>query len=212
MPKRRYSRKKSQPKWLSKRAPVPTKFATKMRYYSTFSLNPGAGGVPSTYVFSANGVADPDVTGGGHQPRGFDQLMALYDHCTVVGSKITVRAAQITSNEPVILAVNMLDSTTTGNLNFHMENGYTKSKLLGANNSTEPATIIMSQNPNKYLGRSKPLSDPELKNSSTGNPTEQAFWHVTAAPTSTADVSAVYGDALIEYSVVFHEPKNPAQS
>ena len=40
--------------------------------------------------FVANGAFDPNLTGVGHQPRGFDQFMAGYETFTVTGSKISV--------------------------------------------------------------------------------------------------------------------------
>ena len=37
-----------------------------------------------------NSLFDPNLSGLGHQPRGFDQLMAVYEKYTVVAAKITV--------------------------------------------------------------------------------------------------------------------------
>lgn len=40
-----------------------------------------------TAKYKANGMFDPQVSVGGHQPRGFDQLMALFDRFVVTGVK-----------------------------------------------------------------------------------------------------------------------------
>jgi len=45
------------------------------------------GGIIQTYLFSANGMYDPNITATGHQPYYFDQMTALYNHYTVIGSK-----------------------------------------------------------------------------------------------------------------------------
>lgn len=45
------------------------------------------------YVFRGNGAFDPDYTGVGSQPKGFDQQEILYDMYHVLGSKITVRGS-----------------------------------------------------------------------------------------------------------------------
>ena len=74
-------------------SPMPCSFATKLTYSSNVSINPGAAGTPAAYVYRANGLYDPDLTGGGHQPRGYDQFTPMYNHWTVVGAKVTVLSA-----------------------------------------------------------------------------------------------------------------------
>lgn len=46
------------------------------------------GGSQTDYVFKCNGMNDPNVTGVGHQPMFYDQMSALYNHFTVIGSRI----------------------------------------------------------------------------------------------------------------------------
>ena len=69
---------------------MPEKFQSKLRYSTKFTLNPAASTNVVQHVFSANGLYDPDITGVGHQPRGFDQLMSLYAQYTV--TKCQMRA------------------------------------------------------------------------------------------------------------------------
>jgi hypothetical protein len=69
------------------KAPIPNKFATKLRYSESVNIDPSLGGVPGVHVFNASSCYDPNTTGIGHQPRGFDQWMAMFDHFTVVGSR-----------------------------------------------------------------------------------------------------------------------------
>ena len=67
---------------------IPDRTLIKMRYVSDIVLNPAAGSTAS-YVYSCNGMYDPDITSTGHQPMGFDQWMAFYQHYTVLGSKLS---------------------------------------------------------------------------------------------------------------------------
>ena len=83
--RKRYSKKRLNIH--SFRSPVPLKMAATLLYSDQITLNPAAGTV-SKHVFSANGLFDPNITGVGHQPRGFDQYMALYNHYTVIGARI----------------------------------------------------------------------------------------------------------------------------
>jgi len=56
----------------------PDRLTTFLEYVDTINL---AGGVPSPnpQVFSLNSVYDPDQTNTGHQPLGYDQLVAIYN-------------------------------------------------------------------------------------------------------------------------------------
>jgi len=59
----------------------------KLQYTCIESIpNLGAGALYSR-IFRANDLYDPDYAAGGHQPYGFDQVMAQYNHFTVLYSK-----------------------------------------------------------------------------------------------------------------------------
>ena len=69
----------------------PQSMSTMLRY--TDKINMGLIGATTNVIqnqFVANGAFDPNLTGVGHQPRGFDQFMAGYETFTVTGSKISV--------------------------------------------------------------------------------------------------------------------------
>lgn len=60
------------------------------KVYNTVS---GAGGVGTEWGFRTNSIADPDYTGGGHQPRGRDQWAGLYQSYYVVKCHVSVKMA-----------------------------------------------------------------------------------------------------------------------
>lgn len=66
---------------------APGRLVVTLPYAETFSMSTVAS-VPGSTVFRANSCFDPDFTGGGHQPRGFDQYTAMYGHARVLKSKI----------------------------------------------------------------------------------------------------------------------------
>lgn len=201
--------------WRSVKSPVPTKFATKVIYASQFQLDAGVAGVPGVYVFSANGLFDPDITGVGHQPRGFDQIMALYDHYVVIAVKVKFEMAPASSTASNVArcGITLKDSSTVfTNANNYMEAGYTIWSLASVGGTSEGVKFEKAYNPNKFLGRSKPLADAELKGSASANPTEQAFLHLWTAPVQSLDAGPFDCQVHLEYSVVFIEPKIPGQS
>lgn len=209
-------RRKSLRKWGRKRrgqfnkAPMPNIFATKFRYQDVVSINPGAGGTAGVHVFSANGMYDPDVTSTGHQPRGFDQLMAMYDHYVVIGAKITVEFVSPTYDNLVWIALRD-DNTVQSDKNEYLEGRNVISALLPADSSSH-RRLTKTFSTRKFLGRSKPLSDSQLKGNTGGNPAEQAFFHVGMAPTSTNDEAAHNVNVRIDYLAVLIEPRQPTQS
>lgn len=68
----------------------------KLRYTDMQTLNPAAGAT-AQYNYRLMSLYDPDQSGVGAQPAGFDQWMTLYKKFTVLGAKITVRATGTTT-------------------------------------------------------------------------------------------------------------------
>lgn len=205
--KRNYRKRK----WALMTTPIARRFPTKLRYQETISLNPDITGVAS-HVYSLNGIYDPNISGVGHQPRGFDQIMPMFDHYVVVGCRVTLEFAPVSSAVyPQIVGGNVNDDTSLLLLNDYLESTKVKSRQL-SNTSGYPTRIVMNVNPNRFLGRSHPLSDSQLKGSSASNPAEQAYLHIFTGPYQGVDAGAVYCNVRLDYSVIFIEPKDLAQS
>lgn len=190
------------------KGPLPDKLKVTFNYGDHFTLNATVSGVPDDKVFSANGVYDPDITGVGHQPRAFDQLMALYDHAVVIGVKITCwfHSAVDTNSIGYFAVLPHDNSTVFTDKNDILEHRGTVMAQCGLKGQTNDP-VILQINPNQFLGRSSPLSDPDLKNTIASNPTEQAYLHCYGwSPSSTAVIVA---QVRIEYTCILIEPKLP---
>lgn len=201
-----------------RKAPMPNKFATKLRYSEYSTLNTGAGGTAAAHVVKANGLYDPNYTGTGHQPRGFDQLMTMYDHFTVIGAKISVDWSTNSSASigPLQVGISVKDSATTySDGNDYAEGRNVVSRVIRSTSASGNAGYMhLSKqfSTAKFLGRSKVLADPELKGSVSADPTEGAYFHIWCAPLSTNDEPALTIKYRVDYLVVFTEPKQPDQS
>lgn len=208
--RKRYNRKPLNVSASNQSFPLPSKFKTKLRYVErAISLDPGLGGSAASYVFSANGLYDPDITGIGHQPLGFDQLMPLYDNYTVIATKITVEGVNTDSTHENQLVMYMKqNSVAETQFNTLVENGNCKTLLMTPKGgSRDRGQLTMAANPNKFLGRSNPLSDDELKGTVSSNPSEQCYWIIGVAPNSSENALPVSLQVIIEYTVIFTEPK-----
>jgi len=72
------------------RSILPNRMATKLVFSETFD-NTGGAGTAWAYIYSLNGMNDPNITGGStHQPMGFDQLAQLYNNYIVTGCKVVL--------------------------------------------------------------------------------------------------------------------------
>jgi len=164
---------------------------------------------PGVYIFSCNGLFDPDVTGTGHQPRGFDQLMLFYDHYVVKRAKLTARLYNNSTAVPSQVFVTVRDNSVPSSSYLdYLESSITKTAQLGvegASNGTK--TITYSVDVGNFLGRRDPLSDPQLKGSNAANPTEGCSFHIGAFSPDLFTSSAVSLIASIQYELYLIEPK-----
>lgn len=179
----------------------------KVNFIYAESFNVVNGG---TYVYSLNGCYDPDITGIGHQPRGFDQMMQLYDHGVVINTKVEVW--MVTENGPAIMNVAVRDSVTPAlSTQDYLEQGNVDNIALGRN-GYEPGYSVFNVNPNKFLGRSKPLADTDLKFNTTANPKEGCFLHVHNRNFGTVNNDTVDCFIRLTYTTILIEPKVPVSS
>ncbi len=195
-----------------RKSPMPTKFKTDLLYSQEFTLNPGASGIRAGQIMRCNGMFDPDRTGTGHQPRGFDQLILMYDHFVVIAAAIKVTFMSVTASQNARCLVQVNDDDALlASFNDYVESGSATIKMLAT--TSRPTAIIMSKiNPNKFLGRPHPLSDPELKGSAGSDPTEQCFWHLVVGGVAGVDTGAINLQVQVKYTAVFIEPVTPSQS
>lgn len=192
--------------------PLPKSFKTRLRYSEAVTLNPGTGGSASVNIMAANGLYDPNLTGVGHQPRGWDEIIPLYNHATVIGSRCTVEFINRDGAASQLVGIALRPSTTSEvDPNNYTEGQCVKYALLNATGGLDSKTMTYSFN-NRFLGISSPMSTALVRNSSSANPTELATYHIFAANPYGTDSGAVECLVTIEYVVVFTEPKTPTQS
>ncbi len=84
---------------------LPRSFRRLLRYAETFSLSTGTAGVIGTVqTMFLNSVYDPNSTGTGHQPYGFDQLAAFYQQYLVHGVRFKIITSTIGGTAEVCVA------------------------------------------------------------------------------------------------------------
>lgn len=189
----------------------PQRIRMAHRYCETISVTPGAGAV-SHYLFSCNGMFDPNITGTGHQPLFFDQMTAIYDHYTVLRSKIALQVVPRTGTSSAfegIVGIYLADSTaTTGTVNSLVEqpsSHFLYFPTAGTPPESRSNTLVTHQwDAFKAFG-SRALSDSELRGTSAANPTEQTYFHVYMSDPLGAAATTFDFNVLITYEAEWTE-------
>uniref|UniRef100_UPI004047167E hypothetical protein n=1 Tax=Flavobacterium sp. TaxID=239 RepID=UPI004047167E len=181
-----------------------------LRYHESFVLNPGTAGLPSSYVFRSNSTYDPDVTGTGHQPRGYDQIMAMYQF-------IAVREAQIEvwfiprDGAPVIVSINSNGSTQFNpTRNDMMENKTSVFATAGGISASDPSYLTLRVKPWQLAGTK--ISENDYKHPVGSNPVISQFFNVIGMPMETTDSGNIDCVARITFHCEVTEPITPPLS
>lgn len=213
-----YKRGRMAPKTAYKHVPrglrvtMPAAKAVKLRYCARVTLNPGPG-LAGVYVFSTNGMYDPDITGAGHQPLGFDQWMALYNSYQVLSSKIHVEFANLDGTYPQICGVTARsDATPVTDIETALESAQDYGKLVSVAGGGKANTSITKYCDNRlFIGRS--TNDNSMRGDSSANPAEQAYWHVWCGPgAGGGDPGNLYAVVTIDYNAILTEPVSLSSS
>lgn len=193
---------------------MPTTWITTHRYIECFTLDPPAG-VAGVYVFSANGLYDPNVTGSGHQPMGFDQMSTFYNHYEVIGAKIKFTPHCAGEGAGFNFGIRVDDSGTPVSFDYtamlEQPNNVWKSWPGPYLQPKGGFDVYQSYSSKKFFGDK--AGDRETWGDAASNPTDQAFFLCYLSPlTGLQNIGAVPCTVCIEYITKWHEPKDFAQS
>lgn len=214
--RRRYYRRRKKNKVSLSKAPLPMRLFNKMRYVTWDKLSLQSAGIVDTLIISGNDLYDPDRTNAGHQPRGFDQLITMYDHFVVLGSKIRVMFTSTANdtNDNCIIGIALKDTATPYSDPNEYQEGRTCRWTTMRSFARDPKCLTLTASTKKFLGRPHVLSEDSLQGSSNTSPNEGMFFHIFVAniDTSVTPVTNILVNVSIEYLVCWREPRQPSQS
>lgn len=200
----------------------PQSYISKLKYVDRITINPGIGSF-AEHIFRANSCFDPDYTGVGHQPKTFDQFMALYQHYTVIGARIKVKPLRTTgdTNDTVL---SLWGCTLMARFNdvatMYADNGLSsilESRMIGSrktrhtglvyNLNKSSDALTCSYSAKKFFKAKAIIDESQHKGTDSTNPTEDVFFSVWAVPPDgSSDAAAQTYLVEIEYITVFTEP------
>ncbi len=203
---------------LTKTPLFPASVMKRLTYHEEELSFTSTSGVPGGYVYSCNGMFDPNISGTGHQPLGFDQMMLMYEQYTVISSKITVDILNSNMTALSRAAVYLSpDATILSDPNRAIENGLLKTLILFPNTTfLSCKQINLNCDVRRYFGRNRSarglLNDPELFGTAAANPVEQAYFVVSAWDPFGTNTLTYFVNVTIEYMAYFWEPRKLTES
>lgn len=191
----------------------PTKWRRTLNYCEKITINPASAGLAVSNYFSCNSLNDPNRTGVGHQPLGFDQIMLAYDHYVVGSAKITITLDNDGNGSSLLAGIALRDSIGgTSDPTTIIEQGNCVYTTAGATGGPTVKSLTTTCDVAKFLGRRGVLSDPNLKGGASSNPAEECYFQVFLADLGSSDPPTINLIVKIEYDCYFIEPKQLTQS
>jgi hypothetical protein len=189
----------------------------RMLYYEPRLTLTSTSGLLAGYAFSCNGAYDPNITGTGHQPIGFDQMMLLFEQYVVLKSHIKVTWACSTAATTRVGIILNGDSPIPTSDTLAMENGQGVWAAIegkadpGAHNM---CTLELDCDVAKYFGKTKRelQSSPDLFGNAAANPTEQVYFQILQFGGLEAVTATTIFDVILYYDIFFYEPRKLASS
>lgn len=178
-----------------------------MRYVEFLTLNPGVGTL-AYHTWRASSPFDPNYSGTGHQPNGFDQWATFYNTYTVLGAKCTLLAYVYASGvgESCFAAIQTTDKSaiTASTLDELMEQRGTPYKALISKGDKSYGKVTAYYSPRKVFGIKDTQDASNLKCGVAENPNWNAYFHTYIGGLNPADDPTVTScRVVIDYIVQF---------
>lgn len=172
------------------------------------------------YVFAANGCYDPNITGTGHQPDGFDNLMLFFNHYQVISSTITVELSNEINQSlgALSFALAVQRNTTVLTWSRLLEGGGVAHLIYpSAPEGAGPVPPFVCNGVNIASFQSLPdiMNDDTTKGTASANPATLIYYVLYTVCQDfggTPTTGGVHADVIIDYDTIFTEPLQIAQS
>lgn len=188
---------------------VPDMFNTVLKYNQSYDMSSMSG----TYRnFRGNSVYDPDETGTGEQPTGFDQLMLLYNYYTVSASKIKILCmndSTTASSGNIIVSVIPLTVDTDSLLGFRqlMTNSFAKSRAIAPVSAGGNPIVLSNYITTKKMLPGFSVKDQGYAGTDASSPGEEWYWHVEVNHIDGVSSTDLWINVTLEYYVSFFDKR-----
>jgi len=164
-------------------------------------------------TFNLNSAYDPDYSGGGHQPRGYDEWASIYARYRVHKVQAYILMRQRASHGligRVVLSNSASTMQATGNLGE-----YNNSTYIGITSANQPALRKrLTIYPNKVLGMTRAVynANEDVAAAIGSDPAEACYLHLIGTQVDGATVADFEFEITLYYTVEFFDRINLPQS
>jgi len=190
--------------------PIPQRYITKMKYSEVVLTN-----ALGEFQMNLNSLFDPNRSGVGHQPYGFDQLAILYNRYRVISAGWRIQMPVQNAGNPIVVGCLPSNdaSLTWLDTGVMMENP--RAKYITQNPGSACQTLRGKISIPKLVGRTKAqyMADDHYQAVINTSPIENAFLYIQSfnalggTPNPTIPLTVV-----LEFTVEYFDAKHIVQS
>lgn len=185
-----------------------------LRYNSKMTLSSAYGALTSDYV-NLNGCYQVESSGG-HQPMGWDEHTALYNHYVVVGARVSCKVLDYTVGAagPSMIGICVTDTATPPYTTYSSFVEAKKGSWRTLTNQRNQVSFGIKYSTRKFFNITDVKDNMDRLGASIGaNPSEIATGTIWYQCLNSSDVdSTVIIAYTIDYIIEFSEPKDPTAS
>lgn len=190
--------------------PLPLRFRNTLPYYQ--QINFTAVTTPQVYVFRGNAPFDPDQTGTGTQPVGWDNFLTFYETSFCVGSRIEVT---VINNMTVPLQYAICPTTQSSTISTYDQTRYyqrfvKRGFVDGTGRGSQSCKSIVSEM--AVLQFLQQPYDRDFEATGQANPSKQFYWSFAMQSADQASPISCILQFKILYDTIWHDPKVVALS
>jgi len=175
MPKSKVTKaKKTFPKKESIYGPLLTSHKNATIRWSHFVNYPAAGLSVQTYAL--NSLYDPDYSGSGTQPVGFDEIMTMFYYYRVISVRVRISCTNAGS-AGIIAVTPSRDATLPTQITAMAANDGSVSELIAGTYGQNKKVIVKDINIAQFLGLKSNIGD-DLHGTVTGSPSRVLYLHI----------------------------------
>lgn len=199
------------------RTMVPRSFYTKLVYTTKFSLTEITGIIFENH-YRGNNIYDPDYTGVGHQPRGFDQLSDNYNKYVVLGSSCELIGVSGASGDAGVIEVSLMPVVSPSTLSnrdpeYLAEMPGSQMMVIAPGGEKQIISAYQSTANVKGVSRRTILTDDTFEGTVAGSgPNNAWYWQINAQVADENTTMDAFLYVKLVYYVKLLEPKEVVNS